>query len=313
MSDQSTAPRVTVVISTNRGGAYLQEAIDSLVAQTFGEWELVIVDDGAPDDVAVHLDEVTAADPRMRVHHQPNMGVSVARNVGTALGRGEYVSYLDDDDIWHPERLARQVAALDADPAALLCYSAAWIMDADGVPQDDPWLPTGLPRGPYLRGTVDLPRIVTMVMRRDAVLRYGEFSPAFRYCEDDEFILRMMLYGEITSVPEALVGYRRHGGNASGANPLLRQLTGERIRLLQLWAAEATGDQALVRAVAHNLELFRRRLADFSASEALSLARRRELRGAASNLRQALRFSPAGTVRTVGRKTRHLLTAARQE
>ncbi|HEY0118692.1 MAG TPA: glycosyltransferase family A protein [Cellulomonas sp.] len=300
-------PRVTVVIATNRGGPFLAEAVDSVRAQTLPSWELVLVDDGAPADVAARLDHLVAGDARMRVQHQVNRGLSVSRNVGAALGRGEYLSYLDDDDVWHPDRLRLQVAALDAAPDALLCYSAAWTMDADGTRVDVPWLPTGLPREPYLQGEVDLPRIVTMTMRRAAVLAYGGFNPSFRYCEDDEFILRMMLHGELTSVPDELVGYRRHAGNASGTNPVLRQLTGERIRLLQLWAAEATGDRALIRAARVNLDRFRRRLADYSASEALAWARRGRLGRSATELARGLRFSPRGTARTIGAKVTTVL------
>ncbi len=306
----SPEPRVTVVVATNRGGPYLAAALDSVRAQTMPEWELVIVDDGAPPDVAAALDAAITGDPRMRVHHQANHGLSVARNVGAALGRGDLVSYLDDDDVWHPDRLRLQVAALDAAPGALLCYSSAWTMDADGRRLDVPWLPTGLPRRPYLRGDVDLPRIVTMTMRRDAVLAYGGFNPSFRYCEDDEFILRMMLHGELTSVPDELVGYRRHADNASGTNPVLRQLTGERIRLLQLWAAEASGDTARVRDLAVNLDRFRRRLADYSASEALAWARHGRLGRSAAELARGVRFSPRGTARTVGTKVTSLVRRA---
>lgn len=301
------SPRVTVVIATNRGGPYLAEGVASVRAQTFVDWELIVVDDGAPAAVGTVLDELVAGDPRARVHHQRNMGLSVSRNVGAMLGRGEYVTYLDDDDVWHPDRLAVQVAALDAHPEALFCYSSGWVMTADGVRTDVPWLPTGLSRWPYLRGEEDLPRITSMTMRRDAVLRYGGFNPSFHYCEDDEFTLRMLLYGELTSVPDELIGYRRHGGNTSGTNPLLRQLTDERIRLLQLWAAEGTRDPQLIGAAKRNLALFRRRLADFSASEALADARRGRLRDAAADLRQALRFSPRGTATTIGRKTAALV------
>lgn len=299
----SCEPRVSVVIATNRGGPYLSDAIESVRNQSLGSWELILVDDGAPPDVALDLELRTAHDSRMRVHHQPNMGLSVARNVGAFLGVGEYVSYLDDDDLWRADRLALQVAALDAEPDSLFCYSSAWTMDSAGSRLPDPWLPTGLRRSAYLTGEVDLPRIVTMTMRRQAVLRYGGFSPAFRYCEDDEFILRMMMFGEITSVPDELVGYRRHPGNASGTNPLLRQLTGERIRLLQVWAAQALNDPALLADLEVNLERFRRRLADYSASEALANVAKGDILGFASELRQAVRFSPSGTVASIARKT----------
>ncbi len=300
--DQEQPPVVTVVLPTNRGGKYLTPAVDSVLQQTVESWELIVVDDGAPPDVARGLDGLARRDPRIRVHHQANLGLSVARNVGASIGRGVYVTYLDDDDIWRGDRLEKQIAELGKHPEALLCYSAGWTIGPDGETLDEGWLPTGVPREDILAGVVDLPRIVTMVMRRDALLAFGGFNPAFRYCEDDEFILRMLLHGDFASVPDALVGYRRHAGNASGSNPVLRQLTGERIRLLQRWSAEAMGDTHLVDLVDANLARFRRRLADFSASQSLALARRGRFRTASQELRRALAFSPAGTAHTYRRK-----------
>lgn len=305
------APSTSVILATNRGGPFVRAAVDSVVSQSTGDWELLVVDDGSPIEVAHDLDHLMRLDPRIRVIHQAARGVSVARNVGTAAARGTYVSYLDDDDVWHPERLALQVAQLERTPQAAVCYSAGWTIDETGATLDEGWLPTGVPRRSLLLGEVDLPRIVTMVIRRDEVCALGGFNPAFRYCEDDELILRMLIHCEFTSVPQALVGYRRHSGNTSGTNPPLRQYTGERIRLLQYWAAQAMDDPELTRLIDKNLDRFRRRLADYAASESLAHARRGNLRVASAQVRQALRFSPAGTATTYRRKFGRVLSSRR--
>ncbi len=123
-------PLVSVVLATNRSGPFLGIALDALAAQTWTEWELVIVDDGAPEPGA--LDLAAAGLPRTRVVHQDNAGVSVARNVGIAHSNGTYLTFLDDDDVWEPERLRRGVGAFDGRPDAVASYTQWDVIDGQG-------------------------------------------------------------------------------------------------------------------------------------------------------------------------------------
>lgn len=110
------SPCVSVVIPAYNPGAGLAAAIDSVRAQTFGDWEIVVVDDCSPEDVGAALGAGTN-DPRVRlVRHDTNGGPSAARNTGVAQARGRFVAFLDADDSWYPEKLARQVAAVMARP-----------------------------------------------------------------------------------------------------------------------------------------------------------------------------------------------------
>ena len=124
-----TEPRVSVVIPTYNRARLLPRAVGSVLAQTFEDWELIIVDDGSDDDTP----DVIAGfeDARIRcIRHERNLGVSAARNTGIAAARGEYVTWFDDDDEWLPDALAPLVALLDAEIGANGVYSWADMVDS---------------------------------------------------------------------------------------------------------------------------------------------------------------------------------------
>ncbi len=147
-----TAARVSVVVATNRGGAFLTEALESVLAQTYAAAELVVVDDGSPEPDAlrgiVEAIRVEEGAPRPRVVRRAPSGVSAARNAGVKETTGDLVAFLDDDDRWHPDRLRRHVEAMTARPDVVLSYCAMRTIDADGVELSRPTSvrrPTGVP------------------------------------------------------------------------------------------------------------------------------------------------------------------------
>ncbi|WP_187365241.1 glycosyltransferase family 2 protein [Cellulosimicrobium cellulans] len=294
-----TRPRVSVVVPTNRRSPYLPDALASVRDQQFTDWEVVVVGDGVADRAGLEgtVRDVLGAH-RATVLHVPPRGVSVARNAGTAVARGELIAYLDDDDVWHPERLARQVARLDADPAATACSSDGWVVDQDGERLDEPWPLTRGSRLDLLSGRVDIPRIVTLLFRRDEVQAIGGFHPAFRVGEDNELILRALLLGRFVAVPEALVGYRRHAGGVS-ATIRAEDDPGEQIITLTLDGARRAGDAAAVAALEQNLRRFRARSAASSARTARARARARDWGAAGLAGAAALRRSPAVAAHTL--------------
>ncbi len=123
------APRVTVIIPSYNYAWCVAEAVRSVQAQTFTDWELVIVEDGSTDDSLQLLQKLAAEDSRIRLYPQENKGLSAARNVGFWLARGDYVALLDCDDKYLPEKLATQVAYLDKHPEVGMVYADALLED----------------------------------------------------------------------------------------------------------------------------------------------------------------------------------------
>jgi len=123
-----TAPAFTVVMPAHNAEATVGRAIESVLAQELGEFELVVVDDGSTDGTRARVGEFLD-DPRIRVISQPQAGPAAARNTAIRAGAGELVSMLDADDLWLPTYLERMGAALRSDDGAGLAYTNAWVLD----------------------------------------------------------------------------------------------------------------------------------------------------------------------------------------
>ena len=106
---QDVKPRVSIIIPTFNRSAIVPNAIESVFRETYSDYELIVVDDGSTDDTRDRLQEYVA---RIKYVYQANRGVSAARNAGTKLARGEWIAFLDSDDVWHPTKLERQFEAL---------------------------------------------------------------------------------------------------------------------------------------------------------------------------------------------------------
>src|SRR6266571_8138521 len=116
-----SGPRVSVVIPTYNSSQYLVNAVDSVLAQSVADCEVLVIDDGSSDDTQ---EVMSRYGPPVRYIHQPNGGVAVARNRGIEESRGRYVAFLDADDTWYGDKLERQLAALRGNPQHRACYTA---------------------------------------------------------------------------------------------------------------------------------------------------------------------------------------------
>lgn len=122
-------PRVTVVTAAYNAAPYIAEAVESVLAQTYTDLEYIVVDDGSTDNTAAI---VARCGPRVSLIRQENAGEGPARNRGFALAGGDYVAVIDADDVWAPDKLERQVLAMEGHPDAGLCYTNASSVRADG-------------------------------------------------------------------------------------------------------------------------------------------------------------------------------------
>ena len=208
-SGPTAAPVVSVIMPTLDYAHYLPDAIESLQAQTFGDWECLIVDDGSTDDTPEIVASLVAADPRIRYQRRDHVGVAAARNAGIAAARGTYLQFLDADDVLRPDKLETHVAAFAAEPAADVVYGSAGFFDnevPDGIrawhrgPQP-PWvtepIPAGLAQLPMLSRLLDVnPLVIEAPLARTELLRrVGGFDEALGRMEDWDLWLRCALDG----------------------------------------------------------------------------------------------------------------------
>ena len=123
-------PVVSVVVPVFRSERFVADTIRSVLAQTLGDFELIVVDDGSPDrSIAICR---TFSDPRIRYEHQANRGLAAARNAGIRSARGRFVAFLDSDDLWAPGKLAHHVAHLESRPEVGVSYGYSMFIDENG-------------------------------------------------------------------------------------------------------------------------------------------------------------------------------------
>jgi glycosyltransferase involved in cell wall biosynthesis len=203
---ETVAGLVSVIMPVFNGERYLAAAIASVLAQAYTPWELIVVDDGSADASA----RIARNEPAARCLVQRNQGNGAAKNTGLAAARGEFLAFLDQDDLWLPGKLSAQVAALRQHPAAgfttgrMAYFFEPGVSRPDWVPAEfltEPppaWLPSGL------------------LIRRAAFDQIGQFDPTLPLCNDLDWLARARDAGLAAVVTPAVVMRRRvHGGNVS--------------------------------------------------------------------------------------------------
>lgn len=208
-------PTVSVVIPTCRRPVELAEAVDSVIAQTFSDWECLVVD--ASGDGPSSISPRPSRDPRVSyVGDQRVRGrrsAAAARNAGVRAARGSLIAFLDDDDIWLPDKLERQVAVFEAEPDVQLVFSHMERFGQRSGVWPDVSVPERLSFAELLGG--NLIPTSACVVRRAALDEVGLFDVGLAQCEDYELWLRVARFGPLRSLPDVHVRYREHAGSLS--------------------------------------------------------------------------------------------------
>lgn len=270
------------MIAAFNPGPYLRPALDSLLAQTYDDWEAVVVDDGSEEDLAWVRD----VDPRIRLVRQANAGVSAARNRGVAQTRSELVAFLDQDDLWLPTYLHEQVASM-SDPAVVLSSTSFEIIDAAGAVVGPGFSGHNTSYDDLLTGCGL--QLSTVMVRRDAFVAVGGFRP-FPVSQDWDLWLRLARQdGAVVVAVDAVLGcWRQHAANGSRD-------------YVQLWR----DGRAILASHDHpNARVGRARVRHLSGTQAFDVARDR---GRSPGTRSyalgwALWHAPAYTVQTLARR-----------
>lgn len=253
-------PRVSIVMPVFNREARVGPAIESLLAQTLKDFELIIVDDGSTDGSVEAIQQYAARDARIRLLALPaNGGQGLARAIGNDTARGRYLAVMDSDDIALPQRLETQVRWMDAHPEVTLAGACATkVLSDKSVPMKMPQHDDELKARLLL---VDAAFVhPTVIMRRDFLKEHNLNYSAERRGDDDyEFYNRLMAAGAVfANMPENVLEYHRHDGNISANSPRLEQdKTPLRRYLLSLYYPDLTGREvaALARIMQQSLTL----------------------------------------------------------
>lgn len=220
---------VSVIIPVYNVEEYIADTVRSVLEQTYSNFEVLIVDDGSPDR-SVEICEAKFDDPRIRIIRQKNRGLAGARNTGIRHANGEYLAFLDSDDLWHPEKLAKHIDHLNHSPQVGVSFCPSALMDEEGqllgkylMPQltdiDIPCLLRGSPMG---NGSTPVIRREVFAEIRFSENRYGTvenfyFDESFRQSEDIECWLRIAILTDwkFEGIPEPLTLYRVNTGGLS--------------------------------------------------------------------------------------------------
>ena len=212
------APTISVLLPVHNAELYIDEAIKSILAQTFGDFELLALDDGSTDRSLLILREHEAKDSRVHIFSRANRGLVASLNELIAKARGRYLARMDADDICMPDRFRSQVAFLDSFPDHVLV--GAWVETVNAA-----GLPIGILRCPTSHEEIDQDHLSghtsirhpTAMVRRSAVMSAGCYRSEFIYAEDLDLFLRLAELGKLANLPDHDRAYTNHLASMSSS------------------------------------------------------------------------------------------------
>lgn len=208
-----STPTFTVVLPVYNAGQTVCQTVCSVLAQTIDDIELIIVDDGSTDDSTRHLMALASQDERIRLVVRKNGGVSSARNLGVALGRAALIAFIDADDIWDANKLARHLSLHQATPSAGASYARIGFLPQESETLAECRTISNVCHAPLqlidVLGENPVCTMSNLVVRRDWFVRIGGLDTSLSHAEDQEFVAHLIAEGaRIESIDALLVGYR---------------------------------------------------------------------------------------------------------
>jgi glycosyltransferase involved in cell wall biosynthesis len=215
-------PTISVIIPAYNAEHTILETISSVQKQTFSDFELIVVDDGSTDRMLELLHSVK--DERLKIFSYENAGVSVSRNRGLSHATGEFIAFIDADDLWTPDKLELQLAALQVHPEAGVAYSWTHFIDEKGESfhAEEPKFFEGNVYAPLLLNNF-LNNGSNPLIRKQAIESVGEFNPVFSPSADWDFYLRLAARWHFVVVPKLQILYRQSSGSMSSKVDNLKQ------------------------------------------------------------------------------------------
>jgi glycosyltransferase involved in cell wall biosynthesis len=205
--------KVSVIIPAYNAGTYLAETVQSVLDQSYTDFEIIICDDGSTDNTAAIARSFS--DQRVKYKHQKNSGVSAARNYGAESASGIYLAFLDADDLFHRENLERKVSLMESNPALSLVFSDCDVIDSTSQPTGEKLIgkDTDIFENLLLWNGTVIPGPSSILITRAAFEKSGGFDPEFSTAADQNFFFRVAHKFNCRRIAETLTAYRKHGNN----------------------------------------------------------------------------------------------------
>lgn len=235
-SSGTPTPAVSVLMSCYNAARWVEEAIQSVLNQTFADFEFIIVDDGSTDDTLDALRRHAARDPRIVIIEKKNTGLGDSLNTGIRQARGEWIARLDADDVCEPTRLARQIEVARGDASLVFIGTGLSIIDEHGKRLQVHHYPTshsGLLR--HLRQVRKFPPHSSAMYRAVAARAVGGYRTRIRRAQDWDLWLRLSWIGHLACIDEPLVRIRKHADQISHEDSGRRQKIDSRLSLTSYW------------------------------------------------------------------------------
>jgi len=301
------APRVSVVIPCYGQAHLLPTAIESALGQEGAAVDVVVVDDGSPDDVRA----VTRRYESVRYVRQGNQGLSAARNTGLRESSGEYVAFLDADDRLLPGGLAAGLACFARHPESAFVYGDFRYMSEDGKPLERrvrPPIEVDLYGGMLIRNHIEM--TATVLFRRSILEREGAFDGSLRSAEDYELLLRLARLHPSSFHHELVAEYRRYGHGGSNLSRRPGVMLRSTMRVLRAQRRFARADSFHASQLAEGVRFFQDYYGGELVSEVRSLLRAHRWREALFGMVLLLRYYPRGLAERILRRARTALRPA---
>lgn len=215
----SDTPRISVLMALYNADAFVADAIESILAQTVADFELLILDDGSTDRSAEVVATYAEKDARIRFWGRENRGAPATRNEMAAAARAPYLAVMDADDISLPDRFERQIVFLEAHPEVVAVGGQSLLSDEDMRPIHVPRMPTDHDEidDNHLSGVVSMAHS-GLFMRAEAFHEVGGYDEGAPYSEDLDLWLRLAEIGRLANLPDVVVKYRLHENSICGRN-----------------------------------------------------------------------------------------------
>lgn len=229
------SPEISVLLPVYNAAKFVEAAVLSVLAQSFSNFELIIIDDGSTDGSGPLLQALAATDKRIRLVQRENRGLIATLNEGIALAKAPLLARMDADDVSLPERLAIQASRMRTEPSLAALGGGIQYMDAEGELGRAVSYPRGEAVDEALLWGSPLAHPVVM-LRSQAVREAGGYSALFPHAEDYALWLRLRERGRIDNVPQTLLRYRLHGASVSHVHALAQRTS--TLRAQALWLTE---------------------------------------------------------------------------